>query len=247
MSNTTMVMCLKTIHKGEHTFEEGKKYEYQEDGSFCKIHGMGKYEVYSKSPIPWVFETDEFLKYFEIIDFKIEILEREIQHKKQEIHSFKTLIASAKELFSNKEDCDNYSEYGCDAISFLQDFLQRLKKDLKNLQHDLKTYQESVTDKNIGVMFFKAGHRDFRSDEISQMLKDIRKFEEHPIEKDIDFGMSDDALLFVSEDVEQKEAQAMWKYFCEYGFDVMEFGDLLTWNGREFVDGNGIPFETYQQ
>lgn len=247
MSDKTFVMCTKTIHKGEYTFEGGKKYEYQKDGSFCMIHGMGKYEVYNESPIPWVFGIDEFLEHFEIINSKIEILEQEIQYRKQEIHSFKSLIVSAKELFSNNETSDTPFEYGLDAISFLQDCIQRLKKELKNLQHELKTYQESVTDKSIGVMFFKAGHRGFSSHEVSQMLKDIRKFEEHPIEKYINFEMSDEAKLFVSEDVEQKEAQAMWKYFCEYRFDVMEFGDLLHWNGREFVDGNGIPFETYQQ
>lgn len=44
----------------------------------------------------------------------------------------------------------------------------------------------------------------------------------------------------------------MWKYFWQYQFDkndneAMWYGDLLTWNGREFIDEKGIPFETYQQ
>ena len=256
MSKHATVMCKKTIQIGKYTFEEGKEYEYKKEGSFCMA---GEYEVYKESPTPWVrpcvFEKEAFHEHFkenlESVNNKINLLEQNIQFRKQEISSFQTLIQYAKELFDNNETTDIFPNHGEDAIKLLGRYLQESKKSLKNLQHELKTYQESVTNKNIGVMFFKAGHRDFRSDEISKMLKDIRKFEEHPIEKDIDFGMSDEAKLFVSEDVEQKEAQAMWKYFCDYTFDkngkeVMKYGDVLTWNGREFIDDKGIPFETYQ-
>lgn len=174
----------------------------------------------------------------------IENLEKRIEKEQTDLQ----LLMSMKEAILPIASIGEENTAAVGVPLYLKGLINHTKKSIKGLKSELEYQRQARNNKRIEVMFFKAGHRGFDSDEITQMLLDFRKFKQTPIEKDIDFGMSDEAKMFVSEDVAQKEAENMWKYFCHYSFDkhdnvVMEYGDLLVWNGIEFIDENNVSFD----
>lgn len=94
-------------------------------------------------------------------------------------------------------------------------------------------------------MYFQASHGDIRSDEWKEINRYIRTFSSQPFLNEVDSGMSDEVVLYTSEEVDEEEAQSIWEYLAMFMFiddeeedddgSGIRFqpGELFYWNGTE--------------
>jgi len=170
----------------------------------------------------------------------VEEVKKVMEDKKQDISDLSMCLTT----LGNRTQSLSSSSIVFSVIKDIEKQMKVLKKEVKSLQDEIKILENLKTKKQIEVMFFKAGHRGFSGEEISGMLRDIRKFSVNPMEAYPNFGMSDEAKMFVSEEVSNQEAQLIYNWFLAHMFDendqeVLEYNELLIWNGYGYMNQKG--------
>lgn len=162
-------------------------------------------------------------------------LRNDIEYCKKDIEALNTVLRSVDEQIALLGDASATSHLRHKIV----DSLNNVKRHMEEKEEKLAILKGISRTNTIQVMYFKAWHHSFHSEQWENIQKDLRKFPKTPYLKRINSGSSDEGILYASEDIEANEAQIIWDYIKEFQDDYendtihWEWGNLLHWDGEK--------------